>query len=180
MNVASRIFSVILAMSTLVPNAESFSMPSYAFDANSREDVRRLCNAVSEQLRSHDGKPLHALLFEAGARVLDNDADERKKAKIQGFWLQARQKLTCVQMGFSLTNGSIVKLAIESNNADAIADFTRRWNLDMNFSETVDGLTPLDFVDQKISEAPNSNLIIPWRRYRELLTRFGAKRSSEL
>lgn len=178
---AYRLFKFTLVAAACLGGTAIQASSSVSFDANSPTDVRRLCNAVSEGLRDpSSGRPLHEMLFYSGAAVTGTDTPEQKKTKLQRYWLVNRKKLVCVQMGFSATGGNIVKLAIEKNDVDALADFIRRWNLDMNFVDLADPRTPLDFTEDKLRLEGDSNLAVPWRRYRELLLRFGAKRKSDL
>jgi hypothetical protein len=165
----------------------------------SAEGIEQLCNAVSDQILSdkgvafakeHDadgifppaGQGMYAfeVILTSAAGVAAGDSPEQVKAKLQRYWLEHRTRLGCSQLGFSIRQGNVVKLAFERHSKIVIADFLRRWSLDMNFIDPADGKTVLDYVEGQLAESRGQPIEGSVRRNFDLLVRSGAKRAAEL
>jgi hypothetical protein len=156
----------------------------------------QLCNAVSDQILSHKGlqnMPDDGAFLPEGqgfydfearmwarAGVMPSDTPEQVRDKMQRYWLTDRSNMGCTQLGFSIKEGNVMKLAIERNSKHVVNDFIRRWNLDMNFIDPADGKTVLDYTEAELVKNRGTPIEPTLQRYRDLLVRTGAKHASEL
>jgi hypothetical protein len=165
----------------------------------SAEGVEQLCNTVSDQILSDRGVAFaqeHAsdglfppagqgmyafeVILTSAAGGTAGDTPQQVKAKLQRYWLDNRASFACSQLGFSIRQGNVAKLAFERNSKVVIADFLRRWNLDMNFIDPADGKTVLDYVEGQLAESRGQPMEGTVQRNFDLLVRTGAKRAAEL
>lgn len=159
----------------------------------------QLCNGVSDQILSPAGIEydrtnrgnyvsmpmgkgyyMFEVMLRRAAGVGDADDPATVQTKMQRWWLANRTALGCSQLGFSIRNGNVAKLAYERNSNAVINDMLRRWKLDMNFIDPADGKSVLDYVEAGLAGAKGSELEAMWQRHRDLLVRSGARRGAEL
>lgn len=147
-------------------------------------DVRRLCNAVSEKLGETDTTKgtrfIHQTLINQAACVESGDSPDIIQAKIQNFWNKYHAQLNCTQLGFSITNGHILKLAVEKNSRDFVNDAVKKWKVTLNHVDPVDQKTVLDYIESEMSKARGSNMEPILKRYYDLFRTNGAKLKREL
>lgn len=147
-------------------------------------DAVQLCNAVSDQIAQTDpaspDKYSYQTKIRAAACVEPEDDDALVRGKVQAFWNAHHAGLHCSQLGFSIENGHLLKLAIENNSKDFINDAVRKWQVDLNHVDAADGRTVLDYVVDERARARGTNLEPTLERYETLLRKHGAKRRSEL
>eukprot|EP01038_Epipyxis_sp_PR26KG_P014450 gene14450-19391_t len=145
----------------------------------------QLCDAVNSQIEE-------TIDFEIGTRFNyqsrmyhysfahpRRDPPLHLAKKIQHFWAENQNLLTCNLLGFSAQGGSVLKLAIARNSADFIDDVVHWWGLWLNWLD-VTGQTTLDFIESEMVRSqgtPNENIM---RGYQKLFQRCGAKRAAEL
>lgn len=148
-----------------------------------REQVADLCWYVSEKL--HGGQPgERRYAFDryirgwAGVAGV-NEADSEDAEKIRAFWTANAPRLRCSQLGFSVRNGHLWKLAIERNSEDFVEMALIDWGLTPNDLDC-SGETPLDYTEREMVRAEGTNWARTLRRYRDLLLEYGGKRASEL
>lgn len=165
----------------------------------SAEGIEQMCNAVSDQILSdrgvafakeHDsdgifppaGQGMYAyeVILTSAAGATASDTPQQTKTKLQRYWLDNRADFGCSQLGFSIRRGNVAKLAFERASKVVIADFLRRWNLDMNFIDPADGKTVLDYVEGQLAESRGEPIEGLVQRNFDLLVRSGAKRAAEL
>lgn len=161
--------------------------------------IQQLCNVVSDQILSdrgvafakeHDsdgifppaGQGMYAyeVILTSAAGATPGDSPQQIKTKLQRYWLDNRANFRCSQLGFSIRQGNVAKLAFERHSKVVISDFLRRWNLDMNFIDPADGETVLDYVEGQLAESRGEPIEGSVQRNFDLLVRLGAKRAAEL
>lgn len=169
------------------------------YSVDNPDDIRHLCHAVDGQVLNDKGiafirEPgrigqfpppgrnyrVYEDIFHSMAGVIPGDTPEMIKAKMQAFWLRDRAKLKCQMLGFSITGGNILKLAVEKNSHLVLGDVTRRWNLDLNLVDPADGETLLDYVDRELIRATGNGMETVLRRHQAQIIKYGAKRAREL
>jgi hypothetical protein len=188
-----------MILATGCPATASAELLAKAPGPLSAEGIEQLCNTVSDQILSDKGvafwekhksegisppagQGMYAfeVILTSAAGVTASDAPEQVKAKLQRYWLEHRARLGCSQLGFSIRRGNVAKLAFERHSKTVIADFLRRWNLDMNFIDPADGKTVLDYVEGQLAEFRGGPMEGTVKRNFDLLVRLGAKRAAEL
>ena len=102
------------------------------------------------------------------------------QAKIQDFWKRRGPSLTCNLIGFTVRDGSILKLAVEKNSRAFLNDAVRRWKVDLNQVDASDGRTLLDYVGDEREKARGTSNEAVMQRYYEMLRREGARHRHEL
>jgi hypothetical protein len=147
-------------------------------------DVEQLCDAVSDQIaETAPGSPnkySYQSKIHAAACIEPSDAPEMVRGKVQAFWNREHARLNCSQLGYSIRNGHILKLAVERNSKDFVNDAVRKWKLDLNHVDPADGRTVLDYIAEERAKARGTSLDLILQRYDDLFRKNGAKRRSEL
>ena len=145
----------------------------------------QICNAVNDQTEetfpefSHNGYNYRTRLFAHALVDIRRDPAGHLAKKIQNFWLQNDEQLTCNSLGFSVRGGSVLKLALARDSNHFLDDVVRRWGIWLNHRDFT-GETLLDFAYSEMARSagtPNENIM---RRYAKLFERFGAKRAAQL
>lgn len=179
--------------------APALATPAPQTAALSPGQVTQLCNAVSDQILSRRGVQfdlehgdeglfpprgagmyMYEEMFHTAAGVAPDDGPDQVREKIQRFWLNNREHLSCQQLGFSIRGGNVAKLAFERSSNHVINDFIRRWDLDLNFIDPADGKSVLDYVEGELEKSGGTSAEPVWRRYRDLLVRSGAMHGADL
>lgn len=144
-----------------------------------------LCDAVSGQILETD--PSHRTVYTyqtqiyAGAGVNENSDDpEVIKRKIQVFWNANWRELRCSNINFSITNGNILKQAVERNSRNFVNDMVRKWQVDVNVVDPIDGKTLMDYVIEQREVNLGTNLGSVLQYYYIMLSQHGAKRAREM
>lgn len=148
----------------------------------------QLCLAVSDRLHFTNGPDPQGLRW-AGLHIAEfaginpaRDPMTHAAKKAQHFWLKAQSSLRCNLLGWTETDGHVLKLAVARNNADFVNLATaRRWGLWLNGTDET-GETVMDFVlrEEAKAVASGSNFAPIYQRYRTLLAKHGAKRAADL
>lgn len=99
---------------------------------------------------------------------------------MQRWWSRYQHLLNCNQLGSSVKNGNILRLALEKGANEFINDATRRWRLDLNAVDQHDGATALDYVDRELSKSRGTTSEAIWQRHKNLLIQHGAKPARDL
>ncbi len=144
--------------------------------------VLEICNFVSNQLSADDLSIRYVYrerIYKLASANPRRDPPDYLARKIQHLWARQNQDFRCHQLGFSVVDGGILKMAIERNANEFINDVVRRWRLWLN-SRDYTGTTVLDYVDQELVRALGHNMEPVLRRYRNLLIAGGAKHAAEL
>jgi hypothetical protein len=146
-------------------------------------DAQQFCNTVSDQIPDSSGSPdryVYQTMIREAACIQLGDGPDMVRGKVQAFWNQEHARLTCSQLGYSIRNGHVLKLAIERNSKDVVNDMVRKWQVDLNHVDPADGRTVLDYVADGLVREKGTGMDLILQRYDTLLRRHGAKRRSEL
>lgn len=113
-----------------------------------------------------------------GRTDAESARDKDAVAKIQKFWALNQPQLQCTQLGFSVRNGSIWKLAIERNSEDFLETALIDWKLSPNALDCT-GESPLDYIDRELTLDQGTTRPRTLRRHRDLLLEYGAKKARD-
>lgn len=148
-------------------------------------DSLELCNLVSTQLA--ESAPNASTRFAYQTRIyraacVDSSRDSAQviQQKVQAFWNRYHDQLQCHQLGFSVVNGNILKLAVERNSREFINDAVRRWRVNLNHVDSTDQKTVLDYIQAELVKARGNNMEPVLQRYFTLFRSNGAKFQREL
>lgn len=150
-----------------------------------QEYAADLCSAVYGQYLETDPTRGTTYTYQtqiyAGAGVdASSDNPETIRTKIQIFWNANWRELRCSNLNFTITNGNILKQGVEANSRNFINDMVRKWQVDINVVDPVDGKTLMDYVDDQQALHGGTSLESVLRNYSLLLNRHGAKRAREI
>lgn len=119
-------------------------------------DVAELCAAVDNQTVElepvHDTVlyRFHNMLYKA-AGVQAADDQEAVNRKMRVFFNAHMPELLCANGFFTPRNGNILKYAVRNGGGNQlIDDVLAEWKPDLDQVDAVDGLTVLDFIEQKM------------------------------
>jgi hypothetical protein len=147
-------------------------------------NAMQLCNAVSDQLYESDESTGNKYSYQTkiykGSCVEPGDSQEIIQAKVQIFWNKYHESLNCTQLGFSIKDGHILKLAVERNSKDFINDVIRKWKLSLNHVDPADQKTVLDYIETELVKAKGTPIEPTLQRYFDLFRSHGAKFKREL
>ncbi len=147
-------------------------------------NVTQLCNAVADQIAetnsSSNNKYSYQTKIYQAACVENGDSAEIVQAKVQNFWNRYHSQLNCTQLGFTINNGHILKLAVEKNSRDFINDAIRKWKVSLNHVDSADQRTVLDYIEQELNNSKGTALEPTLQRYFNLFRSNGAKFKREL
>jgi len=149
-----------------------------------------MCRQIAGRLIDEDedsefGYLYEKTLWEISCADPKKDTFEEAKAKIQCMWNKYKELCACDVSGFNVSNGNILKYAINVKFPDFVLDTTKEYDLDINFKDPVDGLTVIDYIHNEIkhykrdSDTYERQLIELETVYRILRSR-GAKHAHEL
>jgi hypothetical protein len=176
--------SFVASTAVAAPNS---AQPPAVSQVYTRETLARdLCAAVISQ--SGEGAPFHSsimyiyqtiIMTEAG--VLSTDTREEVARKVRVWFNANSPRLLCNHFNFPLYNGNILKLAISSQSDSFIDDAIRRWRVDLNNVDAVDGETVLDYIVQmRVDAGSNASLNRMYTRYYDRFRAAGALHAREL
>jgi len=146
-------------------------------------NVSELCHAVGGQLfetQNTDYKYIYQTKIYRAACVETSDSPEVVRLKVQNFWNKFHSGLNCSQLGFSVRNGHILKLAVERNSRDFINDAIRKWKVSLNHVDDSDQKTVLDYIEAELARAKGTSMEPVIQRYFTLFRSNGAKYKREL
>jgi hypothetical protein len=147
-------------------------------------DIKQLCDAVSDQIpetnESSENKFSYQTKIYQASCVTSSDGPEIIKAKVQNFWNRFHGELNCSQLGFSIRNGHILKLAVERNSKDFVNDVVRKWKVSLNHVDPADQKTVLDYIETELAKSKGTTLEPILQRYFTLFRNNGAKFKREL
>lgn len=146
-------------------------------------NVSELCTAVGDQL-AETLNPANKYVYQTkiykAACVEPTDTPEVMRMKVQNFWNKYHSGLNCSQLGFSVRNGHILKLAVEKNSRDFINDAIRKWKISLNHVDPADQKTVLDYISSELDRAKGTSMEPVIQRYFTLFRSNGAKYQREL
>ena len=116
----------------------------------------------------------------AAAGVVPGDTPEQIRLKIQALWDGHQDRFKCSSNDFDVSSGSILKYAISARSFSFLNTASQRWQLNLNYVDSVDGRTMLDYLQEEIRRTSGSNSAIELQEYFDSLRQVGAKFSAEL
>lgn len=118
-------------------------------------------------------------LFEAACVDIKKDDEATIAKKVQKAWHENESMLKCKSTQFDLTDGSIMKYAVNMKFEEFLIDMVN-WKINLNTVDAVDNGTVLDYIKMQI-ERNKGNSSEPYlKSYYEMLKKAGAKHKSEL
>lgn len=118
-------------------------------------------------------------LFEASCVDIKKDSEEMIAKKVQKAWNENEAMLKCKSTQFDITNGSILKYAVNMKFEEFLIDAVN-WKVDLNKVDEADGATVLDYVKMQIERNKGLPSEPYLKSYYDMLKKAGAKHKSEL
>ena len=152
------------------------------------EFYKYLCSYVDDQdlYEEGDGRYYHYFQFwiEKAACVTMQDPDSTRVKKVQDWWNKYKYNCTCNRSNFSITDGSILKYAVQTSFDPFLSKVIEFYKLGINFIDPADGKTVLDFTKEEYDRlyklSPNNPKTKSLERIFKLLRANGALYKSEL
>lgn len=123
-------------------------------------DLASLCKEVYEKKSASDESELALKYQEALWRMScakeGVDDMETARKKIQCMWNKYRELFSCDYPGMTVPKGNITKFSLETNYPIFLIDAAMNYKMDMNFKDSQDNRTILDFVRDKIIQMKNA------------------------
>ena len=117
---------------------------------------RSLCgfidSHVTEPEGSADSYSYQAKVYEVG-KVTARDSLSTVRKKVQHLFAVNQSIMDCDDLGFSVSNGSMLKLAVARLFDYFIVEAVSDWQIPLNRVDGSDGKTVLDFIDDEITRA---------------------------
>lgn len=107
------------------------------------------------------------------------DSEEEIGRKIKAVWDSNEEKLICNNTQFDITDGSLIKYAVNMKFDDFLLDLVK-WKVNLNKIDESDGRTVLDYVKFHIEKEKGLGTEPILKRYYNLLREAGAKHKYEL
>lgn len=118
-------------------------------------------------------------LFEAACVDINKDSDAVIASKVQKAWNENEAMLKCKSTQFDITDGSILKYAVNMKFEEFLIDAVR-WNIELNKVDQADGATVLDYIKMQIERNKGLPSEPYLKSYYDMLKKAGAKHKSEL
>lgn len=149
----------------------------------SNEGIKSICGFVDSRVTEPEGSPdyySYQRKIYALACVNSSDGPEAIQRKVQTFWNQYSNDLTCDSLSFNVSNGSILKLAVSRKFDDFINEAVTDWKVGLNKIDSADQKTVLDYIQDELSKVRGTPLESKLRHYYETFRNAGAKHKREL
>ena len=147
------------------------------------EKLIGLCGAV-ENIRNDpsDRDPFEytyeRIVAEAACADPTREPPDLVREKIKAMWSRYESELTCNT--FDVTNGNVLKLAVNVDEWQFLDDAMKKWGVNLNRIDPSDGRTVLDYIDYRKTLYEGSDIGIMLDAYHRKLVKYGAKHASEL
>lgn len=147
--------------------------------------LRGLCSMVLNQERDLTPRSSFEYLYErtiydAGCANFETDSDELIKHKISLLISRSRSQLICKGVNFDVPEGNIYKYAISARTYGLIDKAIDEWGSDLNWIDSYDDTTLLDYVKKQIDRSRNTGQYATLNNYFNKLRLNGAKFRREL
>ena len=119
-------------------------------------------------------------IYEAACVDFTKDNAQIARQKLAALWDKHQDQFKCDSADFSVTQGSILKYAIEMKTYGFLDNAVKTWKLNLNYVDSSDKKTVLDYVETKLIQYRGTNAEPVLKNYYDILRRNGAKKSSEL
>lgn len=144
---------------------------------------RSLCgfidSHVTEPPGSDDYYSYQAKAYEVG-KVTSRDGEATIRKKVQHLFVINQAIMDCDDLGFSVSNGSMLKLAVSRKFDDFIEEAVNIWQVPLNRIDASDERTVLDYIDAELANARGTPLENKLRSYRQTFRAAGARTAREL
>ncbi|MBW8359257.1 MAG: hypothetical protein K0M63_05555 [Weeksellaceae bacterium] len=117
--------------------------------------------------------------LEAACVDVKKDSEEEIGKKISKVWAENERTLICNNTKFDVTNGNLIKFAVNLKFDEFILDMAQ-WKVNFNKVDETDGRTVLDYVQSQIERNKGLPAEPTLKRYYDMLKKAGAKHKSEL
>lgn len=168
------------AQATPAPRATTLTFPV------DPEKVRGICGDIYGNIRDKTNKAQWSFAFERKVYEAANvdfrvDSDDTARAKINTLWKNYQDYFTCDVGDFDVTNGNVLKYAVNIRAFGVVDTFVKIWGVDLNIIDKADGKTILDYIQEKYVENSGTALASVLAGYRDTLRNYyGAKYCKEL
>lgn len=148
-------------------------------------NVKHFCGDVGSKTpyKGSDGNfdfIFQQVMYESACADIENMSDKEINKKIREWWDLYKDKLVCDSMQFNVTNGSILKYAV-NGGVTAFIDDAIYSKIDLNFVDKADNRTVLDYTrDELKKHGEDSAIGKTLQEYYTKLKNAGAKHRSEL
>ncbi len=146
--------------------------------------LRSLCSFVGD--KTPDSQPqgkyrylYQRRLLEAACVDLETDSEEEIGRKIREMWNEYEDILICNNIQFDVSNGSLIKYAVNMQFDVFIIDLAV-WGVNFNKVDETDGRTVLDYVQHQIKISKGLAIEEKLKQYYYILRKAGAKHKWEL
>lgn len=154
----------------------------------SSESMRKLCSQVGQRFPDEDESSKYNYLFQSTlermACVEKIDSEEVIIKKVQSFWNKYFNDCKCFTDDFIMAGGNILKYAVQHDFDLFFYEVIKRYKLNLNFIDPVDGKTVLDFADHEYKRvkqlAPDSERTKALKKLYDYLRNNGALYAAEL
>ncbi|QEC42658.1 hypothetical protein [Pseudobacter ginsenosidimutans] len=151
--------------------------------------LKTLCALVDSRVelsKEEKEKYNHQLVYRFEEKIyklanveIGKDSAGMIRSKVQQFWIQNEEHLTCDALSFNVAKGSIIKFAISRMFDDFIEDIIE-WGVALNKVDTSDNRTVLDYIADEQSKSKGTALEPVYIRYYKQFRTAGAKHRKEL
>lgn len=109
-------------------------------------ELQLLCVQMEHNLEDPEtGVPKYILTLKDLACVPEGSSTEETKIKIQSWWEINKTKIQCNLNNLSLDGQNILKFSVKFLNKTFLRDLVKRYDLDINYKDTYDGKTVLEY-----------------------------------
>lgn len=149
-----------------------------------KKKLRGLCIFVGG--RTKVSNPHGRYVWEYQNRIMDascvdvvKDSEELVAQKVSKMWKDNEEKLICNNTSFDVSNGNLIKFAVNMKYDEFILDVAD-WKVNFNKVDKTDGRTVLDYVQMQIDRSKGLSIESKLRDYYRILRQAGAKHRAEL
>ena len=141
---------IVIFLSLLITNISFGQSKDTTCFRPSSQQILVLCGYVKGQVRDEDENSRYNFLWQKLIEQMScvdylNDNPETVKRKVQIWWNKYHDDCKCSRSDFVLTNGNILKFAVQNTFEEFIFSVIKDYKLNLNFIAPADGETALDF-----------------------------------
>lgn len=144
---------------------------------------RSLCGFIDSQVTEPEGSidfySYQRKAYDVGKVTLRDSATSTRK-KVQHLFVLNQSIMDCDALSFSVSNGSMLKLAVARKFDDFIQEAVVDWRVPLNRVDQSDGRTVLDFINDELARASGTPLEGKLRYYQQTFRAAGARTAREL
>ena len=152
------------------------------------DQIMGVCNAIYDKKEASISSGLsyefQEYLWQMSCADSKIDSVESAKIKIKMMWEKDKENFRCYKYpNVTVTDGNILKFAMDTNFSTFVINAVRKYDLNMNFRDPKDGKTIMDFLQDRMSTFKKGNFpdqLEEFERVYKILKENGAKHSWEL